>query len=286
VRMKPSHGGEAAPVMGDPITASRPTAAVPALRGRDRSSARSIEAHFFPEIGVAGFSHLDQEVAFYSQVAALLRPEHRLLDFGAGNGRWLYREPCQYKRRLQDFRGRCARVDGCDPDPRVLSNDSVDFARRIELGEPLPYPDESFDLVVSRYVFEHLADPARVAHELLRVTRRGGWICAMTPNRWSYVALANALLPQSLRRRLLRAAQPDRTEDSIFPAFYRLNTPRAACRHFAADADIFHYCASSTPAYHFGAPVVFRVQMLVDRLLPSPVASTLQLFIRRRRSGR
>jgi SAM-dependent methyltransferase len=38
----------------------------------------------------------------------------------------------------------------------------------------LPFPDASFEVTVNRYALHHAADPARVAAELVRVTRPGG----------------------------------------------------------------------------------------------------------------
>lgn len=38
----------------------------------------------------------------------------------------------------------------------------------------LEFPDGSFDLVYARYLLEHVADPARVVHEMRRVTKPGG----------------------------------------------------------------------------------------------------------------
>ncbi len=38
----------------------------------------------------------------------------------------------------------------------------------------LPFADDSFDAVVSRYAFHHLIDPGKVLHEMARVCRPGG----------------------------------------------------------------------------------------------------------------
>ncbi|HUZ10062.1 MAG TPA: methyltransferase domain-containing protein [Acidimicrobiales bacterium] len=52
---------------------------------------------------------------------------------------------------------------------------SVTFAR----GDAYDLPTESdrFDLATARLLFQHLADPARVADELFRVVRPGGGVC-------------------------------------------------------------------------------------------------------------
>jgi SAM-dependent methyltransferase len=50
-------------------------------------------------------------------------------------------------------------------------------------GEPLPFDDQSFDIVVSNQVFEHIEDPRPVVREVARVLRRRGLIVAMFPTR-------------------------------------------------------------------------------------------------------
>lgn len=52
------------------------------------------------------------------------------------------------------------------------------------VGEWLPFATGSFDLVLSNEVIEHVADDARYAAEMVRVTRRGGRIVVFAPNRW------------------------------------------------------------------------------------------------------
>lgn len=246
------------------------------------SSRHRLEKRIFREAQVTGFPHIDQEVAFYTQVAALLRPDDVVLDFGAGRGAWYHDEPSRYRRWIQNFRGRCAHVDGCDVDPVALSNESLDRALLIEPGQPLPYEDERFDLIVSRYVFEHLTDPVWTARELLRVTKPGGWICVMTPNKWGYVALAARLVPNALHTAVLRYIQPHRKDEDVFPTAYLLNTPRAIRKYFGHGADVYHYSTSAVPSYHFNSVILFRLLRLLHRLMPPPLDVGLRFFIRKR----
>ena len=239
------------------------------------------ERRVFQEVSVSGFSHIDQEVAFFTQVAALIRPDHFLLDFGAGRGEFFHDEPVRHRKLLQDFRGRVAHVDGCDLDEAVLGNPTLDAAEVIRPGEPLPYEDARFDIVVSRYVFEHIEDPEWAAGELLRVTKPGGWICALTPNKWGYVAIAARLVPNRLHARLLGRIQPHRKDEDVFPTAYRLNTPADVRRHFSRGGRLFHYSNSAVPSYHFGSALLLRLLLLLHRLLPPKLDLSLALFIQR-----
>jgi SAM-dependent methyltransferase len=59
----------------------------------------------------------------------------------------------------------------------------------------LPFPDASFDLVISSECIEHTAHPERSVAEMLRVLRTGGMLVLTCPNRawrWS-VPIASAL---------------------------------------------------------------------------------------------
>ena len=250
----------------------------------DRATSKlHLERRVFEEVSVGGFSHIDQEVAFFSQVAALIRPDDTLLDFGAGRGEFYFDEPVRYRRTLQDFRGRVAHVDGCDMDKAVLKNPVLDAAKVIAPGLPLPYEDNRFDLVVSRYVFEHIEEPEWAAKELLRITKPGGWICALTPNKWGYVALGARLMPNHMHQRALRRIQPHRREADVFPTVYRLNSAQDVKRRFGSEADVYHYSTSAVPSYHFGSLALFRACLFLHRLLPPIFDLSLAFFIRKKR---
>ena len=54
-------------------------------------------------------------------------------------------------------------------------------------GEQLPYPRDTFDVVLSNEVIEHVRDDRQALEEMARVLKPGGRLILFCPNRW-YVA--------------------------------------------------------------------------------------------------
>jgi len=52
------------------------------------------------------------------------------------------------------------------------------------VGESLPFAGDSFDLILSNEVIEHVADDRAAVVEMARVARPGGRIVIFAPNRW------------------------------------------------------------------------------------------------------
>jgi len=140
-----------------------------------------------------------------------------VLDLGAGAGIV----------SQMDFRGQARYICGLDPDPRVTSNPFLDEGR-VGVGEAIPYPNCSFDLVFADNVLEHLPDPEKVFAEVVRVLRPGGLFLAKTPNTWHYMPLISRMTPHSFHRWIVQ--KRGRAPDDIFPTRYRANTPGAIRR--------------------------------------------------------
>jgi len=92
----------------------------------------------------------------------------------------------------------------------LLKSDGPSTAKFVQgFGEHLPFPDNSFDVVASYQVLEHVQDPAQVVAEVSRVLKRGGVFHFSTPNYmafWEphYKLFWLPLLPKALGRLYLR----------------------------------------------------------------------------------
>lgn len=246
---------------------------------RAQSGNRQYLERFYPESRVGGFSFSDASVAFFSQINAVLRSTDTVLDFGAGRGAHIVDETVDYRRRLSILRGKCAHVEGCDVDDAVLRNPFLDHAEVIGSVESLPYSDNSFDMVISRFVFEHVSDPDRVAGELLRVVKPGGVVAALTPNKFGYIALASSIVPNRLHVRALRRVQPERKAVDVFPTMYQLNTRRDLETAFGTDARVSISYFASEPAYFFGSSAVYRVTKWMHKYLPDRLRPLLIVYV-------
>jgi SAM-dependent methyltransferase len=240
---------------------------------------KSIRHQFHGEAGVDNFTKLDGTIVFYSFVKSLYRENLRVLDFGAGRGAWFHKGDSVMKRRLQDLREHGAHVVAVDVDRGVLENRVSHEQVLVQPGEPLPFPDGSFDLVVSDFVFEHIEDPTAVTAEIRRVTKPGGWICVRTVNRWGYVRFASALIPNRLHKKALRHIQPERLGLDIFPTEYKLNTVSSIRRHFP-DSEVMFYRTSGEPAYYLNNRIIYFLMLMVHKLLPDVLHTSIAFFIK------
>lgn len=249
----------------------------------DSAAAPDLLARYYPETAAGGFSDIDLTVAFYQRVQALLTPSMVVLDFGAGRGVGHQDDPVRYRRRLRDLRGEGRHVIGVDPDTAVFDNPSLDRAMLLDEHGRIPLGDETVDLIVSDFVFEHLPDPAHTAMELRRVLKPGGWLCLRTTSRHGYVALGNRLLGDRLGASLLARLQRRRRREDIFPAHYRCNTP-GALRGVFPEAAFAHVAwhAAAEPSYHGDAALLFRLTQVLHAVLPPPCLPFLLAFLRKR----
>ncbi len=101
-----------------------------------------------------------------------------------------------------------------------------------DAGAP-KFPPQTFDVVFSIYVLEHVERPDEFAAELCRVLKPGGILMILTPNRYHYVPLMSALTPSAFHR--WYNALRGRAHADTFPTFYRMNSRGALRRVMEAN---------------------------------------------------
>ncbi len=121
-------------------------------------------------------------------------PVRSMLDVGCGVGHW--------GRLLARLLPGDVRLTGVDRDPAWVAK-ATEKAAAVGLGDratyrqgtadALPFGDCTFDLVTCQTVLIHMADPARVVREMMRVTRPGGLVVAAEPNNFVNSVLLEAL---------------------------------------------------------------------------------------------
>ena len=108
-----------------------------------------------------------------------------LLDFGAGKG-----VLTQHLLTL----GRFNSIAAVDIMPRPTDLDASIVWHCWDLNEETTIPNESFDVIVSAEVVEHLENPRAVAREWFRLLRPHGTLILSTPNNESWRAILALVL--------------------------------------------------------------------------------------------
>ncbi|MCE7909262.1 MAG: class I SAM-dependent methyltransferase [Candidatus Omnitrophica bacterium COP1] len=162
----------------------------------------------------------NNDIAFRDLVASSITPESWVLDAGAGAGEMFH----------YDFKNRAARMAGVDLDPRVERNPQLHEGICASLTE-IPFGDETFDVVFSRYVLEHIDPPQALLKEINRVLKPGGEFIFLTPNKWHYVGIGSRFSPHPIH--VWYNKKRGRDEEDTFPTCYKLNSGQDIRREMA-----------------------------------------------------
>jgi len=195
-----------------------------------------------------------REALLDQAVSRVLRSSHVFLDAGCGETLAL----------LKEYAPHASFAIGID---LVASGDRPPERAAVITGtlDVLPFRDQTFDVVVSRSVFEHLRDPFAVFAELSRVLKPRGKLIFTTPNKYYYSSVIAGMIPYRVKDFYMSRVFGETTYDH-FPVFYRANT-RRAFRRLAAASGLRLTSVSAIrhfPYYFLFSPTLFRLGMLYD----------------------
>lgn len=196
-----------------------------------------------------------------------------VLDIGGGSG------------VVAAYLGECCRS--------VVAVDVVD--ERLEVSVPfvpvrdenLPFKAQSFDVVVSNQVIEHVRNQGKHLREIHRVLRGGGICYLATPNRYALIEphykLPLLSWPPPAGRNLYLKAATGRQSYDIWPLTYRELTQRASRVGFEI-RDVAADLIKNPDRYAVGTGFVWRGISLIPRwflCLMRPVLPSFVLLLRK-----
>lgn len=193
---------------------------------------------------------------FETRVSEMVNTDTVLLDAGCGRT-----VPV-----LRKFLGRAKHLIGVElvdftDVPQGIETHNTDLAN-------LPLEDSSVDLIMSRSVFEHLADPQAVYREFARILRPGGKLIFLTANMWDYGTLMARLVPNRFHATIVKHVE-GRAEEDTFPTAFKTNT-RADVEKLAAGSGLnissFEYL-SQYPNYLMFNGVLFFLGTCYEKLI-------------------
>ncbi len=196
---------------------------------------------------------------FNALLEPLLTPGARALDAGCGRFGVLGR-----------FRDRVALAVGVDADFLSLRENLILPLRAQARLEALPFPADTFDLILCTWVIEHLLEPERVFQEIARVLRSGGHFLLLTPNARHPLIALGRWIPMRLRPALVQRLYGRAPQDT-FPVFYRANTPGKLRRLLhAVGLRETAWFEIEDPTYLAFHPLLFALAALYERLTAWP----------------
>lgn len=138
-------------------------------------------------------------------------------------------------------------------------------------AERLPFGDNSFELVVSEYVLEHLQNPAIVFQEVERVLVPGGSFVSLAPNFYSYKSLIAHFTPLSLHKIAVKFLRGDegREGEDVYATEYKASTLPDIIKLADAQNLVVESIewANNGPTWFQRLPLVFEAGRLLHLLL-------------------
>lgn len=112
---------------------------------------------------------------------------------------------------------------GVDIDFEALKDNSTYKNLCCSTLENLPFKNNTFDMITTKCVLEHIEHPEVVFSEFSRVLKRRGRLIMVLPNLYNPAMLVGKLTPLWLHKKLMGAISK-RYEEDIYSTYFRCNS--------------------------------------------------------------
>jgi ubiquinone/menaquinone biosynthesis C-methylase UbiE len=209
----------------------------------------------------------------------------RVLDVGCGRGIGRQLQP------QQEIHEAAGEFWGIEPDTSVQPAEGLFDNFQYALMETAELPENSFDLVYSSMVMEHVADPDAFLSALHRCLKPGGVYLFLTPNAQSFVPCVTKFCHDShideFVLRLVRSSQ--HVEEYHYPVQFKFNTPRLIdgyAERMGFQTPSYVYIEGNGPRSYFPGPLrlIYRLLAAKRKLVKNPQSLATMICRLRKRS--
>ena len=170
----------------------------------NRQSVNELQDRWFPADKLA-------HKIFKRKIYSIIKQNHIVLDAGCG----------AKLKFLKEIRDKVSILMGIDLGKFQIHPEGVNLIQgniaHIPLGSNL------VDLVMSRYVLEHLKNPVSVFQEINRILKPDGSFIFLIPNMYGYAPIISRLMPPKFHNWVL-INFTGKKPGSFYPTFYKCNT--------------------------------------------------------------
>ena len=170
----------------------------------DRQSVNDLQNRWFPADKLA-------HKIFKRKISATIKQNHIVLDAGCG----------AKLRFLKEIRGKVSVLIGIDLGGFQIHPEGINLIKGNITHIPLR--NNLVDLVMSRYVLEHLKNPVSVFQEIHRILKPDGSFIFLIPNMYGYAPIISRLIPPRFYNWVL-VNFIGKKPGTFYPTFYKCNT--------------------------------------------------------------
>lgn len=189
-----------------------------------------------------------------------LTPTAKVLDLGCGRGGLVEQLGLPNKQ-----------VVGVDPDFASLAEHRLAIDTVQSLSDALPFAPNSFDVIFSSWVMEHLERPLFTFNALFHSLKPGGVYIFITPNQQHPLAKINQLFGSLGKMQgWFVETLYKRKEDDTFPTFYKANSQRqleTLCERSDLQINSLYYVAD--PTYLAFSNLLYKASCFLEKSLPN-----------------
>jgi SAM-dependent methyltransferase len=199
----------------------------------------------------------DETLVYLSKrLSTFLSGKEKLLDFGCGNGNYL----------IDENRDKISMAVGVDIDEVYVKKNICLDKVIINDSKNLPFEDNTFDVLTSLWVLEHLKHPQNAFNEMYRVLKFGGKLLFCVPN-YNYLPIRLIHFLSFLKvGTFLNKCLFGREEGNTFRAYYKVNTLSEIRKIVETRFNIIELRTNYDPSYTSFNEITFKISSFVNRL--------------------